>query len=263
MIALDTAPGTATVDAGPRTEKVALPRLTLIELRKLADTRSGLWLLIVIGLGSAATAAVLLAFAPDTDQTFATFFSFGLLPPGVLLPVLGILSMTSEWSQRTALTTFALVPRRGRVIVAKLAAGVLIALAATAATCAFAAGANLIARGLGGDASWHLGPAVIAQSALMEVLFVLMGLGFGALLLNSPLAIVLYFVIPTAWTFLGGMVKALHTAAAWLDLNETSTPLGEPGMTAGQWYRLGVSVAVWVVVPLLAGTVRMLRREVS
>ena len=36
-----------------------------------------------------------------------------LVPPTVLLPVLGILSMTGEWSQRTALTTFTLVPAWG------------------------------------------------------------------------------------------------------------------------------------------------------
>ena len=34
-------------------------------------------------------------------------------------------------------------------------------------------------------------------------------------------------------------------------------------MTGGEWARLGVSAAVWVLVPLIAGTVRMLRREVS
>ena len=38
----------------------------------------------------------------------------------LILPVLGILLVTSEWSQRTGLTTFALVPQRERVIVAKL-----------------------------------------------------------------------------------------------------------------------------------------------
>ncbi|MFD0473812.1 hypothetical protein ACFQ0B_40345 [Nonomuraea thailandensis] len=32
---------------------------------------------------------------------------------GVLLPVLGILTVTGEWSHRTALTTFTLEPRRG------------------------------------------------------------------------------------------------------------------------------------------------------
>jgi len=265
MTTLDTAPSPAVAAAGPgpRTKNVGIARLTLIELRKLADTRSGLWLLIVIALGAAGTSAILLGFASDAEQTFSGLFTFGLLPSGVLLPVLGILSMTSEWSQRTALTTFTLVPARGRVIAAKLAAGVLIALAATAMTLAFAAVANLIGIGLGGDGSWHLDAALLAQSALMEIMFVLMGLGFGALLLNSPLAIVLFFAIPTVWSILGEMIKALHSAAAWLDLNQTSIPLSETGMTGGEWARIGVSAAVWILAPLVLGTVRVLRREVS
>jgi ABC-2 type transport system permease protein len=246
-----------------RTKKVGSVRLTLIELRKLADTRSGLWLLIVIALGAVATSAVILGFAEDPEMTFAGFFLFGLLPSGVLLPVLGILSMTSEWSQRTALTTFTLVPARGRVIVAKLAAGVLIAVAATAVTLAFAAVGNLLGIALGGDGSWHLGAQLLGQSVLLEVVFVLMGLGFGALLLNSPLAIVLFFAIPTLWTILGEAVKPLRTVAGWLDLNVTSAALSEPGMTAAQYGRLGVSVAFWVVLPLVLGSARVLRREVA
>ena len=38
---------------------------------------------------------------------------------GILLPVLGILLVTSEWSQRTAMVTFTLEPSRSRVIAAK------------------------------------------------------------------------------------------------------------------------------------------------
>ena len=92
----------------------SLPRLTGVELRKLADTRAGCWLLIAIGLLAAAIVAVQLVFAGRRRADLPR-----LLHPvdccrsALLLPVLGILSITSEWSQRTALTTFALVPRRG------------------------------------------------------------------------------------------------------------------------------------------------------
>ena len=64
--------------------------------------------------------------------------------------MLGILSITSEWSQRTALTTFALVPRRERVVAAKLAAVVLAALASVLASLAVAAVGTLVARATGG-----------------------------------------------------------------------------------------------------------------
>jgi len=256
------APGVATGPDGGRTE-IPLWRLTQVELRKLADTRSGLWLLIVIGLAAAGTAAIMLFAAPDAEQNFRGFLAFGLVPASVLLPVLGILSMTSEWSQRTALTTFTLMPRRGRVIAAKLIAAVLIAIATTVAAAALSAAGNLIAIGTGGDGDWHIEAALVGQLLVNQMVFVLMGSAFGALLLNSPLAIVLYFAIPTVWSVLGEMVKWLHTAAGWVDINMTSLPLSEPGMTGEQWARFGVAALVWVVLPLTLGTVRVLRREVS
>ena len=42
------------------------------------------------------------------------------MPLSVVLPMIAILSITSEYSQRTGLTTYTLVPRRGRVIIAKV-----------------------------------------------------------------------------------------------------------------------------------------------
>ena len=44
---------------------------------------------------------------------------------GIILPVLAILLVTGEWSQRTALTTFTMEPRRERVVLAKLAAALI------------------------------------------------------------------------------------------------------------------------------------------
>jgi ABC-2 type transport system permease protein len=248
MIATDTLPPT---------------RLTLVELRKLADTRAGFWLLVVIGLATLGTSAIILGWSADEDMTYAGFFAFGLLPSAVLLPVLGVLSVTSEWSQRTALSTFTLVPARGRVLLAKIAAGVLIAVAATAATAVLSAVANVIARAVGGDGSWHIDASLLWQGLVLQVVFVLMGIAFGALLMNTPLAIVLYFALPTVWTILGSMIRGLKTAAGWLDINVTTTPLSEPDMAAGEWARLGVSVALWVVLPLVAGAFRVLRREVT
>lgn len=268
MTAVQTPPrpagtGSAAADEALRAPSVPLPRLVLVELRKLADTRSGMWLLIVIALASVATGLILLFAGADEEQTFSAFFTFAQLPAGVLLPVLGILSMTSEWSQRTALTTFTLVPQRGRVITAKLAAAAVIAVLAASSAFAFAAVFNLIAAAGGGDGSWSITWQLVLQCVALQVLFVLMGSAFGGLLMNSPLAIVTFFALPMVWTILGETVRSLKTAAGWLDINLTTAPLTEGTMSAGQWGRLGVSAAVWVLLPLVLGTVRVLRREVS
>lgn len=240
-----------------------LVRLTGVELRKLGDTRAGYWLLILIGLVAAIIVTVQL-FAYDAEgQTFGNFFLPSLIPVAVLLPILGILSVTSEFSQRTALNTFALVPQRHRVIAAKLAAGVLAALASVLVSLVVAAIGTLIAGATGGAGTWRMPTIMIAYAALFQVVNVVMGVAFGMLLLNSPLAIVGYLVLPTAWSILGELVAGLRRAAEWLDIGVTLAVLTTPDVTAGQWARMGTSVLLWVVAPMAAGLVRMLRREVA
>jgi hypothetical protein len=142
-------------------------------------------------------------------------------------------------------------------------AGVLIALATTVLTVAWSAVANLLARAFGGDGDWHIARSLLWQAGIMEVLYVIMGVAFGALLLNSPGAIVAYFALPTIWTMLGEQIKSLHRAASWLDLSTTADPLTHPHMASGEYGRLAVSAAVWVLLPLILGSIRVMRREVS
>jgi len=241
----------------------SLLRLTAVELRKLVDTRAGLWLLITIGLGAAALVVVQLVWAPDDEQTFNYFFLSSMLPIGLLLPVLGILSITSEWSQRTALTTFALTPRRGRVIAAKLAAMALAALSLVLLSLAVAAVGTLVAGATGGAGTWRVEWAMVLHAVVFQTANVLMGAAFGLLLLNTPLAIVGFLLLPTLWSVLGEMIQPLRGAAGWLDTGRTTEPLLTPDVTAEQWGRFAVSLLVWLAVPLLAGLVRTLRSEVS
>ncbi|MDG4836977.1 ABC transporter permease [Micromonospora sp. WMMD967] len=241
----------------------SLLRLTGVELRKLVDTRAGRWLLITIGLVVVAIVTLLLIYAEDSEQTFFTFFVTSLLPVNVLLPVLGILSITSEWSQRTALTTYALVPRRERVVAAKLIAVVLAALASVLVTVAVAGVGTLVASATGGAGTWQVDATLIVNGAIVQVAGVLMGAAFGLLLLNPPLAIVGYLLLPTLWSVLGELVRPLRGPAEWLDTSRTMEPLFTSHVTGGQWGRLAVSLLVWMVLPLAAGLFRTLRREVS
>ncbi|MFJ8577303.1 ABC transporter permease [Micromonospora sp. NPDC093277] len=257
------APAAPAVAHPAERHRPSLLRLTAVEVRKLADTRAGYWLLITIGLLAAGITTVQLIVRDAEWQNFTHFFVPSLLPVGLLLPVLGILSITAEWSQRTALTTFTLVPRRDRVIVAKLAAMVLAALASVLVSLAVAAVATLIARATGGAGGWSFEASLLLHAVVLQVAGVLMGAAFGLLLLNTPLAIVTYLLLPTLWTILGEMVSALRGPARWLDTSVTMEPFFGPHVTAGQWARLAVSLLVWVVVPLAAGLVRTLRREVS
>ncbi|MFD6562678.1 ABC transporter permease [Micromonospora profundi] len=241
----------------------SLLRLTTVELRKLVDTRAGRWLLVTIGLVVVAIVTLLLIYAEDAEQTFVTFFVPSLLPVSLLLPVLGILSITSEWSQRTALTTYALVPRRQRVVAAKLIAVVLAALASLLISLAVAAVGTLVASATGGAGTWDIDGSLILHAGIVQVASVLMGAAFGLLLLNPPLAIVGYLLLPTIWTVLGEVVRPLSRPADWLDTSRTMEPLFTSHVTGGQWARLAVSLLAWLVLPLVVGLIRTLRREVS
>ncbi len=235
-------------------------KLTVVELRKVADTRAGAWLLAIVGLLAVAVVVIVAIAGDATDLTFAGLLAPTVLPGAILLPVLGILSVTSEWSQRTALTTFALVPRRSRTAVAKLLAALVLALLSISACIAAAAVANLFA---GGDGSWHIPAFYLGRVALYQVLYVLLGLAFGMLLMSPSLAIVLYFVLPTAWSILGSLISALRTTSEWLDLSVTAGLLLENEMTGRSWARLGASVALWVLTPMIVGLIRLRRREVA
>jgi ABC-2 type transport system permease protein len=238
--------------------RAGLPRLTRIELRKMADTRSGFWLLLVIGLLAAAIVAITVIAGKQSERDFHDLFKGTLWVVSILLPVLGILAVTSEWGQRTGLTTFALVPERGRVIAAKLLAAAGLALYAVVACLITAAIGNLFAGG-----SWDLPLYAVAHGALFELIGVLGGVAFGLVFLNSALAIVLYFILPTAWTILGETIHALDKPADWLDTTRTFAPLIDGGMTGTAWAQLGTSLALWLGAFLVAGLWRLRRTELK
>lgn len=241
-------------------------RLVLVELRKMVDTRAGFWLLGAIGLSTAAIVTVMVLFAEPAERNLATFFVMALLPVAFLLPVLGVLLVTTEWSQRTALTTFALVPVRHRVLAAKLIAALGASVVSVATSLAVAVAGTAVATATGASAggdTWRIEAAMIGYAVLFQVINVVMGVAFGMLLLNTPVAIVLLLLLPTVWTVLGGIIERLRGAAQWLDLTLTTEPLLTPDVTAGQWARLATSVAVWVLVPLVAGMLRIQRRDIA
>lgn len=239
-----------------------LRRLVLVELRKSTDTRAGRWLLGVLVAVSIGGVILVLAVGKVPDKDFDDFLFTAQLPMGLLLPVLGILAMTGEWSQRTALTTFALVPHRSRVLVAKLLGLVLLALTLVAASVVTSALATLIASA-GGAGHWGGVLAIIGRAALFECLAVLVGAAFGLALLNAPSALVAFFLLPSVLTGLVSLIKPLREPVTWLNLVDNITSLLGNDLTAGVWGRMAVSVAVWGALPLAVGAARVQRREIS
>ncbi len=253
---------TVTTPADVTYPSAGLGRLTRIELRKSVDTRAGRWLLITLAIVAVGLALLAALTGAAKDHTFQDMASGVEGVISLLLPVVGILLVTSEWSQRTALQTFALVPRRNRVVAAKLLAGCALAVAVAVVGLVLSVLATIVASHPAGG-SWHLAAQVALGSVLVQVVSLLMGMAFGLLLLNTAVAIVVNFVVPLAWAALSTAISALHGLQPWLDSTQPSTYLLEGDLTARHWAELGVTTLVWVVALLAAGLVRLRRQEIA
>ncbi|MDN5790761.1 MAG: ABC transporter permease, partial [Micrococcales bacterium] len=242
---------------------VPFTRLVRVEMRKMLDTRAGRWLLIGIGV-VIATALVIMFFNNGGQHPLGEYLRATMMPQAIILPVVGILAVTSEWSQRTGLVTFSLEPRRMRVSWAKFTAAMIVGLGAVVFSTALAAVAHQAAisvRGYSGD--WSIDRLALFGAALYILLGMAQGVGFGMLFRNTPAAIVAYFIVPTAWTILGELVSWLESASQWLDLDRTMQPLFTGSLTGEQWAQLSASVGLWVILPLGLGLWRLSRAEIK
>jgi ABC-2 type transport system permease protein len=238
-----------------------LGRLATVELRKMLNTRAGFWLQIAM---VALTVVVVIArrvFGTGGDHTFAGVLEVGLQPAAVLLPIIGILLVTSEWSQRTGMITFTLVPVRSRVLGAKLIASLVLALAALVVAVAVVAAGVLVASP-GVDGTWSHAAALIGQSAVFLTTGMVVGVAFGAVLLASAPASVALFALPITWTAVASL-SLFADVAPWLDTRLALAPLHEEVLSATQWAHVGTALALWMLLPLLIGIWRITRREVA
>jgi ABC-type transport system involved in multi-copper enzyme maturation permease subunit len=252
------------------TAQIPFARQVRVELRKMFDTRAGLWLLISIAALTAVVLVIQLAVlvSQDLSADFADFMAGMNTPMGILLPVLGIMAVTSEWSQRTAMVTFTLEPNRGRIVAAKVAAALVIAVVAIVVGMVLSVVANLLFGALSDHPlAWDVGPADVFYFFLLHVIGMLTGIAFGTLLLNTPAAIVIYFVysfvLPGLFELGAALLGWFDSLRPWIDFSAAQSPLIEGSVTGKEWAYLAVSGLIWLGVPLVVGITRVLRAEVK
>ncbi|HEX4471334.1 MAG TPA: ABC transporter permease [Nocardioides sp.] len=239
-----------------------------VETRKAFDTRSGFWLLVAIAAAGVLATGAVLAFASNSDLTYDNFAGAIGVPMTILLPVVAILSVTGEWSQRAGLTTFTLVPHRGRVIRAKLAVTVAIGVSSIALALAVGAVGNIVATGLKGiDTTWDLSPTSMLYIFGADLIGMLVGFMLGVVIRNSAGAIVTYFsywfVLPTLSMVLAANQSWFEKAQPWVDFNYNQGNLYDGGFSGQQWLQLALTGTVWLLLPLAFGLWRVMRAEVK
>jgi ABC-2 type transport system permease protein len=206
--------------------------------------------------------------------TFPNIFGVLSVPGTVLLPVLAILLVTSECGQRTALVTFSIEPRRGRIVVAKLTTSLVLVIASILVAAVLAAAGTLASAALrtGVTGEWTV-PADVFRNAVV-ILFghLLQAFGFAMLIRRSAAAIVAYFALPTAWTVVASVIPWVHVhLQIWLDFSAATAvftngqaPFQSAHMVTGaQWMHLAVSGVLWVLLPLAVGSWCVVRAEVK
>ncbi|WP_148061151.1 hypothetical protein [Frondihabitans sp. PhB188] len=228
------------------------------------DTRASrvlLAVMVALGVGAA-------LLASQGGARLSEFVGSASLPLPLLLPIVAVLATTGDWTHRSALTTYALVPHRQTVLGARVLAAIALVLATAFAITVLSVSAFLVLHW--GDWTVFDGPALrvsIWSVFAFSLAAALSGVAMGSLLLNTPLAIVVTMVVPIAYDI--AVTPRLPVVGEWFSSLGFSLWLTEP-----QWTWLSptdeltgvgpalTSLVVWVCLPLLLGAVRQVRREV-
>lgn len=232
--------------------------LVVAEVRKVVTTRSSRAVLIGMATLGGVFAGLAAALPPgETVAVGPALVALGLVF-ALAIPLVGILVMTSDWQSRDIAALFLAHPRRGVVFWAKASAAVLasVGLLITAPVVAVVI-AGVAAISTGRTLDWGAAASGLALISTVTGVGVALGIALGAAIQHATAAIVL--------SFLQTLILEPALSAIPVDAVRHVRPgaisdflLGEGGLGAA----LG-GAFVWVVLPLVIGYVRHMRREVA
>jgi hypothetical protein len=253
--------------------RYGLAQAARMEWIKLRSLRSTWWTLavtvagtIAIGLGVGLSSRN--ASADVTNNALA-----GVVPGLLLTGVLGVLTMTSEYSCGSVRVTLAAIPRRPLLLAVKAAVfgAVTLVIGEAASFLAFLAAAATLRHGIAAPALSQ--PGVLRAVVLSGAAFCLiglLGLGLGAIIRHSAAAVgVLVAGVYVAAMAIG---VAAHSVAAYMPILilENSLSTTRPvtcGSSAAScphffsaWAELGV-LGLYAVIALAAGGWLLARRD--
>lgn len=244
----------ALTDSGARP---SLLRLARVEGRKMVDTRAGFWLLLLAVL--AAIGGVLgERLGSGDDDGLGRLFLTASATSSLLLPVIAILLVTSEWSQRTGLITFTLVPARGRVVAAKLIAALALAVVMVLLCLALAAIGASSSSGAPG-----LELSEVGRGLLYQAIGVSIGVGIGLAIMNTPGAIVFLFVGPLLVATVGAISESLNDVTTWLDQSVLEQLVDSGSFPDDDWAKVAVTIGAWALLPMAIGMLRLRRSDID
>lgn len=264
-----------------------LRRLVRAEVYKLRTT-PGPWVCIgaaVLLTGLGITTSFLIGTnghvhftAPTTVAQLRSLVGAGYEAGVVLAPIIGVICITSEYRHKVLTATLLLNPKRGQVISSKIAASMLWALLACAATFALIAcmGIPLLVS-QGGSPSALLDqvgpvvPGIVVAYALLAVY----GMGIGTLVRNQIAGVLLALGIslvlePIIVAIFGSLVhidvnflpsRATQALAGGLNPDVGATGTGGPLLLS--WWLGGIALVCWGFGLSILGYLTTFRRDVT
>jgi hypothetical protein len=240
-----------------------LGRATALELRNSGRTPSRRWLLIATGVVGLLSAGLVAFTGPAEDQTFSVISFYTQSAISLPLPLVSVLLMTQDLGRRASPPTSGSGLSRGAIIVAKLLASMIIAVAGAAYGVLLSVLATSAATPGAGEGRWNATGMIILGSVLVQLIAQLSGAGWGLLLGSSPLAIVADVIVPLGFWIITGAVPGLQGVQEWLTPFASVRNLLSGQMSVEQWAQVGVVVLVWVVALNAAGIFRVHRLSES
>ncbi len=255
---------TSTRPSGPVTTRPAaapvarktgpsFPALTALEVRKSLSTRSGKSVAALAAL--VGPLGVLLATTTSGGGVVAAMALgiMGMLIALVLL-ALGVLSTAGEWTHKSVLTTYLLVPQRGRVLAAKATAMAALGLVLSAVGVGLAV-ATLAT--VTPDVTWSATGQAVTAVIASGAAFAVIGAGIGAAVGNSAAAmtgtyLTVLGILPVLSSVKPEIAEKLDPASSIVTLAQHGAATTPIAVIAG-----------WVVVSTVAGILITRRRSVQ
>ncbi|WP_158863861.1 ABC transporter permease subunit [Leifsonia sp. AG29] len=266
--------------------RLTFPRVLRSEWIKLRSLRSTFWTLLsvvvlVVGLAtllsfalpsktSLLTQAGPRAATIDPSNVVATAATFGLTFAQLVVAVLGVLVISGEFSTGMIRSSFAAVPHRFPVLVAKaivlFVVSFLIGLISMAASWAITIG---VTSTKGYDRELFAAStlwSVLGAAAYLGLVAVF-ALGIGTIIRSSAggisAVVGVLFVLPILWSILVSLLPKVTWLADWQHYLISNNGNGLAGLTNGAlepWQNV-LSVCVWTAVAFAVGAVLLQRRD--
>jgi ABC-type transport system involved in multi-copper enzyme maturation permease subunit len=236
-------------------------RVARSEAIKLLSLRSAVASYAAIGIAMVGVAGVYLTIPVTAGDAARNAALTGLLLLELLVGITGVLAAAGEYSARTIRSTFTAVPRRGRVLGAKLFvhAGLVVVLLAAATLSAVLVGALLAPAKVGSLTDGEVARALLGTAMALGGVSAL-GVSSGMLTRSAAGAIGILFVM----MFLPVIVVVAPGVTAYLPGRAVqavvlSNPSREAGLLAP-----GAAVAVfsaWLAIAVAAAAVAIRKRD--